>query len=59
MHDLRQVIWIAESQFVGVDKQWYPAVYTGTVSSHLWWNMMEANVRKRMYVYVWLGHFAV
>ena len=25
---------------------------TGTISSHLQWNMMEDNVRKRMYVYV-------
>ena len=24
----------------------------GTISSHLWWNMMEHNVRKRMCTYV-------
>ena len=31
----------------------------GTMSSYLWWNMMEDNVRKRMDIYVWLGHYAV
>ena len=33
----------------------------GTISSHLWWKMMWDNMRKRMYVYiyVWLGHFAI
>ena len=35
----------------------------GTTSSHLWCNMMEDNVIKRIYIYicmyVWLGHFAV
>ena len=33
----------------------------GTISSHLWWNMMEDNVRKKVYIYmcVWLGHLAV
>ena len=31
----------------------------GTISSHLWWNMMEDNVRKRIYIYVCPGHFAV
>ena len=31
----------------------------GTLSSHLWWNMMKDSVRKRMYICVWLGHFAV
>ena len=40
----------------------------GTISNHLWWSMMEDNVRKGMYIYVcvcvcvcvcvWLGHFA-
>jgi len=30
----------------------------GTLSSHLW-SMMEDNVRKRMYVCMCLGHFAV
>ena len=30
-----------------------------TISSHLRWNMMEDNVRKRMYICVQLGHFAV
>ena len=36
----------------------------GTISNHLWRNMMEDNVRKRMYMhiymymYVWLGHFS-
>ena len=29
------------------------------ISNHLWWNMMEDNVRKKIYIYVWLGHFAV
>ena len=29
------------------------------VFNHLWWNVMEDNVRKRMSMYVWLGHFAV
>ena len=29
----------------------------GTIPSHLWWGMMEENVRKRMYV--WLGRLAV
>ena len=24
----------------------------GTISNHLWWNMMEDNMRKRMYTYV-------
>ena len=45
----------------GVDKQWNPPM------SHLWCNMMEDNVKKRMcvcvyvytHIYVWLGHFAV
>ena len=31
----------------------------GTMSNHLQWNMMEDNVKKRMYVNIWLGHFAV
>ena len=35
----------------------------GTVSNHLWWNMMEDNVRKRKYTYIHIyllpGHFAV
>ena len=31
----------------------------GTISSLLGYNMMEGNMRKRMYVYVWLGHFAL
>ena len=31
----------------------------GTLSNHLWWNMMEDNVRRKMYIYVWLGRFAV
>ena len=42
----------------------------GTISSHLWWNMMEDYVIKRkyicmciyiyiyIYIYEWLGHFA-
>ena len=42
------------------------------ISNHLWWDMMEDNVRKRIYIYIyvwlcvcvclcviWLGHFAV
>ena len=32
-------------------------VAQGTLSSHLLWNMMEDNVRKRMYVC--MGHFAI
>ena len=36
----------------GMDKQWDPAIALGTISSHLWWSMMEDNVRKRMYVYI-------
>ena len=44
----------------GVDKQWDLAVIAqGTVSSHLWLNIMDDNVRKRMYINVWLGHLAV
>ena len=31
----------------------------GTICNHLWWNMMKDNVRKRMCIYVWLGHFVV
>ena len=39
----------------------------GTISSHLSWNMMEDNVRKRIYIYIYIckcvcvrpGHFAV
>ena len=27
----------------------------GTLSSHLWWNMIEDNVRKRMHIHIWLG----
>ena len=40
----------------GVDKQWDPAIYIalGTLSSHLWWNMIEDNVRKRMYMCDWV-----
>ena len=34
-------------------------VAQGTTPSLLWQNMMEDNMRKRMYVYVWLGHFAI
>ena len=30
-----------------------------TVSSHLRYNMMEDNVRKRIYIYIHLGHYAV
>ena len=30
----------------------------GNVSNHLWWNLMEDNVRKRMYICI-TGHFAV
>ena len=30
----------------------------GTMSSHLW-NMMEDNVRKTIYIFVFLSHFAV
>ena len=26
----------------------------GTVSSHLWWKMMEDNVRKRMCIYIYM-----
>ena len=25
----------------------------GTISSHLWWNVMEDNVRKRIYRYIY------
>ena len=31
----------------------------GTIANHLWQNMMEDNMRKRTYMYVWFGHFAV
>ena len=26
----------------------------GSVSSHLWWNIMEDNVRKRIYIYIYM-----
>ena len=32
---------------------------TGNYILPLGWNMLENNVRKRIYIYVWLGHFAV
>ena len=35
------------------------SVALGTISSHLWWSVMEDNMRRRMYMYVWVGHFAV
>ena len=31
----------------------------GTIYLITWWNMMADNVRKRMYIYLYLGHFAV
>ena len=31
----------------------------GPISSHLRWNMMEDSVRKRMYIFVQLGCYAV
>ena len=35
-----------------MDKQWDPTIYAlGTVSSHLWWSMMEDNMRKIMCIY--------
>ena len=34
-------------------------VAQGTISSLLGWNMMEDNVKKRMYICVELGHYAV
>ena len=41
-----------------MDKQWDPAVIAQeNISSQLWQNMMEDNVRKR--VCMRLGHFAV
>ena len=43
----------------GVDKQWDLCIAQETISNHLWWNMLEDNVRKRMYIYAWLGHFGV
>ena len=31
----------------------------GTISDHLGWNMMEDNVKKRIVIYILLGHSAV
>ena len=45
-------IWSAEAMR-------FCCIPLGTKSSHLQWNMMEDNVRKGMYIYVWLGHFAL
>ena len=46
---------------IGMDKQWDPTVAVGTISGYLWWSMIEDNVRKRMYIYiyVWLCYLAV
>ena len=30
-----------------------------TMSNLLDWNMMEDSIKKRMYIYVWLGQFAI
>ena len=40
-------------------KKRFCCIAQGTISSHLRWKMMEDKERKRMYTYVWLGHFAV
>ena len=32
-------------------------ILEGITPNHLWWNVMEENMRKRIYIY--LGHFAV
>ena len=34
-------------------------VAQGTISNHLWWNMMEDKVRKRIDMCVYLGNFAI
>ena len=49
-------VWGSYMQTIafGVDKQQDPAVAQGTISSHLWWNMIEDNVRKRMCVFMYL-----
>ena len=44
----------------GMDKQWDSAVQHKELYLIIWWwNMMEDNVKKRMYMDVWLGQFAV
>ena len=35
------------------------SIAQGTIPSHLRQKMMEDNVKKRMYMDVWLGHFAL
>ena len=38
------------------------SIAQGTICNHLWWNMMEDNVREWMCIYILhieLGHFAV
>ena len=43
-----------------MDKQWGPAMQYKELHPISWGKTrMEENVRKRMYMYVWLGHFAV
>ena len=44
-----------------MDRQWGPAVYIaqGTMSNHLWCNMMKDNMRRRECIDVCLGQFAV